>query len=145
MSGANELFNLGPGSGAPAWMEELDGKCFGEPWGNLAGHEQTWGFQKKAFAIWSVNEVAGEAELLRMAVELSHRGQGLGHALLDACEAELSRMGITTLLLEVRVSNAAALALYEASGWKQDGLRKAYYKNGEDAALYRKTLGAVPK
>ena len=145
MSGVQELFHLGPGSGAPAWLEELDRICFTEPWGDLAGHEQAWGFQNRAFAVWSVNEVAGEAELLRMAVESSLRGQGLGHALLGACEAALGRMGITTFLLEVRVSNAPARALYEAAGWKQDGLRRAYYKNGEDAALYRKTLGAVPK
>ncbi len=129
---------MGPGSAAPAWLEELDRVCFGEPWGDLAGHEQAWGFQNKAFAVWSVNEVAGEAELLRMAVESSHRGQGLGNALLDECAAALGHMGITTFLLEVRVSNAAARALYEAAGWTQDGLRKAYYKNGEDAALYRK-------
>ena len=138
MSVMNELFHLGPGSGSPIWMEELDRNCFGEPWGDLAGHEQAWGFQNKAFAIWSLNAVAGEAELLRIAVDSSHRGHGLGRALLGACEAEFIRMGITTLLLEVRVSNAPARALYEASGWKQDGLRKAYYKNGEDAALYRK-------
>ena len=137
----NELFHLGPGSGSPIWMEELDRNCFGEPWGDLAGHEQAWGVQNKAFAIWSLNTVAGEAELLRIAVDPSHRWQGLGRALLGACEAELGRMGITTLLLEVRVSNAPARALYEADRWKQDGLRKAYYKNGEDAALYRKPLG----
>ena len=119
-------------------MEGLDRHCFGDPWGNLADHEQAWGFQDKAFAIWSLNAVVAEAELLRIAVDSSHRGHGLGRALLGACEAEFIRMGITTLLLEVRVSNAPARALYEASGWKQDGLRKAYYKNGEDAALYRK-------
>ena len=135
-----ELFNLGPGSGAPVWMEELDRNCFGEPWGGLAGHEQAWGFQNEAFAIWSLNTVVAEAELLRIAVEARHQGQGLGRTLLDACQTELNRMGITTLLLEVRVSNTAARALYEASGWKQDGLRKAYYGNGEDAALYRKQL-----
>ena len=136
-----EDFHLGPGSSSPVWVEALDRDCFGEPWGDLAGHEQAWGFQNKAFAVWSLNTVAGEAELLRIAVDSNHRGQGLGRALLGACEDALSRMGITTLLLEVRVSNHPARALYEASGWKQDGLRKAYYKNGDDAALYRKSLG----
>lgn len=129
----------------PTWVEDLDRKCFGEPWGELAGHEQVWGFQKQAFAIWSLNAVVAEAELLRMAVDSNLRGHGLGRALLSACERELSRMDILTLLLEVRVSNTAARVLYEADRWQQDGLRKAYYKNGEDAALYRKTLGAVPK
>ena len=137
----DELFHLGPGSGSPTWMEGLDRHCFGDPWGDLADHEQAWGFQDKAFAIWSLNAVVAEAELLRIAVDSNQRGHGLGRALLAACEAEFSRMGITTLLLEVRVSNAPARALYEADRWKQDGLRKAYYKNGEDAALYRKSLG----
>lgn len=121
-------------------MEVLDRACFGESWGPLAGHEQAWGFLDQAFALWSLNTVAAEAELLRMAVDPGLRGHGLGRALLGACETEFSRMGITTLLLEVRVSNLAARALYETAGWKQDGLRKAYYKNGEDAALYRKAL-----
>ncbi len=140
MSEAKELFHLGPGSTEPAWVEELDRNCFGEPWGSLAGHEQAWGFRREAFALWSLNQVAAEAELLRIAVEPGLRGRGLGRALLGACESEMARMGLATLLLEVRVSNAAARALYEASGWSQDGLRKAYYKNGEDAALYRKAL-----
>lgn len=140
MSGRNPVFHLGPGSELPAWVEVLDRACFGEPWGSLADHEQAWGFLDQAFALWSINTVVAEAELLRMAVGPSLRGQGLGRALLGTCEAELSRMGITTLLLEVRVSNLAARALYQAAGWKQDGLRKAYYKNGEDAALYRKAL-----
>lgn len=140
MSGKKVFFHLGPGSELPAWVEQLDRDCFGEAWGDLAAHEQAWGFQKQAFAIWSLVAVAGEAELLRIAVASNQRGQGLGRALLGACELELNRIGITTCLLEVRVSNAAARALYEADRWEQDGLRKAYYKNGDDAALYRKTL-----
>lgn len=140
MSGRNPIFHLGPGSELPAWVEALDRTCFGEPWGPLSGQEQAWGFLDQAFALWSLNAVAAEAELLRIAVDPSLRGHGLGRALLEACETEMSRVGITTLLLEVRVSNLAARALYEAAGWKQDGLRKAYYKNGEDAALYRKAL-----
>ncbi len=145
MSGANALFHLGPGSELPIWVEDLDRKCFGEPWGRLADHEQAWSFQKQAFAMWSLNTVVAEAELLRIAVASDLRGHGLGRALLGACELELSRMDILKLLLEVRVSNIAARALYETCGWKQDGRRKAYYKNGEDAALYHKTLGAAPK
>lgn len=125
----------------PIWAEHLDQACFGECWGGLGGHEQAWGFQEQAFAIWSLNSVAGEAELLRIAVKPDLRGQGLGRSLLQTCEAELRRMGISILLLEVRTSNTAARGLYEAQGWQQDGLRKGYYKNGEDAALYRKTLG----
>ena len=92
-------------------MEELDRNCFGEPWGDLAGHEQAWGFQNKAFAIWSLNAVAGEAELLRIAVDSSHRGHGLGRALLGACEAEFIRMGISAIPTHLIGEGIRALAV----------------------------------
>ncbi len=135
-----EPFHLGPGSGLPGWMESLDRRCFGESWGALAGHEQAWGSMDEAFAIWSIHAVVEEAELLRIAVDPDLRGRGLGRGILKACEAELERLRIRALFLEVRVSNASARGLYKAAGWAENGLRKAYYKDGEDAALYRKEL-----
>ena len=135
------LIQLGSGSEAPAWMEDLDRSSFGEPWGSLAGHEMAWAFEREAFAIWSVIPAAYEAELLRVAVNQGLRRQGLGRHLLGACEAQMRRLGIRTLRLEVRVSNASARALYETLGWRPDGLRKAYYKDGEDAVLYHNELG----
>ncbi|HET8900439.1 MAG TPA: hypothetical protein VFM84_00760, partial [Holophagaceae bacterium] len=61
--------------------------------------------------------------------------------LLRACEAELAAAGIRDLHLEVRVSNAAARSLYAGAGWRESGLRKGYYRDGEDAVLYAKRLG----
>ena len=47
---------------------------------------------------------------------------------------EISRLlGIWDILLEVRVSNAPAIALYESLGFVRDGIRKNYYPGGEDA------------
>ncbi len=136
-----EFFHLGPGSEVPGWLEDLDRRCFGEPWGALAGHEEAWGAVGECFALWAIGDTIQEAELLRIAVEPELRARGHGHELMKTCEGQLSRLGIRTLLLEVRVSNTPARQLYDASGWRQDGLRKAYYKDGEDAALYRKELG----
>ena len=135
-----DWFHLGPGSELPAWVEDLDRRCFGETWGTLAGHEDAWGIPNKAFALWSIHPALFEAELLRIAVEPTIRQKGLGRELLSVCEAELRALGIRTLLLEVRVSNTAAGALYTSQNWQQDGLRRAYYTDGEDAALYRKEL-----
>ena len=42
---------------------------------------------------------------------------------------------VITAMLEVRVSNAAAIALYEQLGFLQVGRRKGYYQDGEDAIL----------
>lgn len=125
----------------PGWLRALDEGTFGEAWGELEPHEAAWVIEGAAFARWSLVEVAKEAELLRIAVDPEQRGRGLARTLLRACEAELAATGIRDLHLEVRVSNAAARSLYAGAGWRESGLRKDYYRDGEDAVLYAKRLG----
>ncbi len=132
---------LRPGTSLPPWVRVLDEGAFGEAWGDLAAQEHVWTLDGAAFARWSVLRLAEEAELLRIAVEPAARQRGLGLRLLRGCEAELGALGIKALHLEVRHSNAAAQALYEAAGWRPAGMRRAYYRDGEDAALYTKALG----
>ena len=76
--------------------------------------------------------------MLRIAVDPAHRGQGLGQALLEACQRDLEAEGVLQLYLEVRASNAAAIRLYGACGWQRCGLRSGYYPDGEDAALFQR-------
>jgi ribosomal-protein-alanine N-acetyltransferase len=134
------ILHLGPGSQAPAWVEALDRTAFVEAWGPLDDMEHLWALPGEAFARWRVVEAAQEAELLRIAVDPLKRRGGQGRALLRHCEASLARMGVTVLHLEVRVSNAPARALYEGEGWILSGNRKAYYRDGEDAALYTRQV-----
>lgn len=131
---------LGPGSGLPGWLERLEIEAFGDSWGALADHEQLWVAAGEGFARWGVVPAAGEAELLRIAVGPSARRQGLGRALLSVAETDLRCSGIHSLHLEVRVTNLAARALYEAEGWRRSGHRPRYYRDGEDAVLYSKEL-----
>jgi ribosomal-protein-alanine N-acetyltransferase len=119
----------------------LDAAVFGEAWTDPAPQEAVWMVEGAAFARWSVLRLAQEAELLRIAVDPARRGEGLAKALLAAAEAELGALGIQDLHLEVRVSNASARALYASAGWRESGLRRGYYRDGEDAALYAKRLG----
>lgn len=125
----------------PGWLRALDEAAFGEAWGELEPHEAVWMIEGAAFARWSFVDAVKEAELLRIAVDPARRGQGLARTLLRACEAELAVLGIRDLHLEVRVSNAAARSLYAGAGWRESGLRKGYYRDGEDAVLYAKRLG----
>ena len=132
--------HLGPGSAVPVWIEALEAANFGKPWGELDDHEHLWAIEPCGFARWQVIPVAQQAELIRIAVGDLWRRQGQGRALLRHSEAMLARMGITALFLEVRVSNLAARSLYEEEGWVAQGLRPGYYRDGEDAALYRRDL-----
>ena len=128
---------LGAGEPLPDWVLRLDRTAFGQGWKAPAEHEALWLIPEVAFARWACIPAAGEAELLRIAVDPAHRGGGLGRRLLEACQAELETRGLERLYLEVRVSNAPAIRLYGACGWQRCGLRSRYYPDGEDAALFR--------
>ena len=60
-------------------------------------------------------------------------------SLINALVTELKNRGSHALMLEVRASNAPAIALYEKLGFRQVGCRKNYYRNPkEDALILRK-------
>lgn len=61
----------------------------------------------------------GSAELKRMFVHEDTRGRGLASALLRTVESAASSSGIATLRLETGPLQAAALALYERSGYRR--------------------------
>lgn len=71
--------------------------------------------------------VAGEAELLTLAVAPSARRHGHGRQLVERFLAESLRRGAESAFLEVAASNRPAQALYLAAGFAQAGRRRAYY------------------
>jgi ribosomal-protein-alanine N-acetyltransferase len=75
-----------------------------------------------------VRVAADEAEILTLAVAPERRRQGAGHALLAAAAAQAAGCGADRMILEVASSNAPARALYRRLGFRQTGLRKAYYR-----------------
>lgn len=136
----SEVVHLRAGENLPPWVEPLESQVFGEPWGPLKPHEHLLAVAPQAFIRWSVVPAAGEAELLRIAVHPEARRQGFARQLMEASDAFLREAGISDLFLEVRTSNTPARALYEALGWQVQRVRKAYYRDGEDAAIYWKQL-----
>ena len=81
--------------------------------------------------------VAGEAELLTLAVHPDARRHGLGARLLEAAVAEAARRGAAALFLEVSEANIAARALYTRAGAAEVGRRRRYYADGTDALVLR--------
>jgi ribosomal protein S18 acetylase RimI-like enzyme len=134
---AGEAFLLEVGAALPGWVARLDRTAFGAAWKAPADHERLWVLPELAFTRWACVPAAGEAELLRIAVDPAHRGRGLGQALLEACQRDLAAEGMKDLFLEVRAANAPAIRLYGACGWVRCGLRQGYYPDGEDALLFR--------
>jgi len=76
--------------------------------------------------------VAGEAEILTIAVARSHRREGLGWRLMDAVLRELHAARAEALFLEVDETNAAAIALYRRLGFRDVGKRPRYYQNADN-------------
>jgi N6-L-threonylcarbamoyladenine synthase len=94
--------------------------------------ESPWGIV--GFA--GLMEVECEGHIMNLAVRPDALRSGLGSALLSALIDEARRRGIGRLTLEVRPSNAAALALYADAGFHQEGRRHGYYgDSGEDALV----------
>lgn len=121
------------------------------PWsqGNFAdslraGHS-CWvcraGGELLAFTI--VMAVIDEAHLLNIGVSPAHQGRGIGaRAMLQAME-QAGANGATSMFLEVRPSNAAALRLYRQLGFVEIGLRRGYYPAAigrEDGLVFKKEL-----
>jgi len=78
-----------------------------------------------------------EAEVLNVAVDPARRRRGAASALLGAFVAQFPG----DIFLEVRASNAAAIALYRRLGFTEAGSRPAYYHSPvEDALVMRKTF-----
>ena len=71
--------------------------------------------------------VAGEGEILTLAVARVHRRAGLGRELMDAVLRELHSERAAELFLEVDETNAPALALYRKLGFREVGKRPGYY------------------
>ena len=80
------------------------------------------------------------ARLYSIAVSPRARGLGLGAILLAAAERAARASGAAELALEVRVDNAAAIALYESRGYSRIGRKPGYYFDGCAALRLAKPL-----
>lgn len=82
--------------------------------------------------VWNI---CGDGNISNVLVEESRRMQGIGRLLLQTLLVWGEELGITAYTLEVRVSNAPAIHLYESLGFERAGIRPRFYKKPEEDAL----------
>lgn len=129
-------------------IAQLEKLCFSMPWSENSVRSEL----NNALSLWIVAEdcgsvvgyvgsqtVLGEADMMNLAVHPDYRRQGVGEKLINELISRLKEQGSHVLILEVRLSNAPAIALYEKLGFVQVGRRPNYYSNPkEDALILRK-------
>jgi len=80
------------------------------------------------------------ARIYSVATHPAHLGCGVAARLLTAAEHWAAAHGCAEVRLEVRIDNAASLALFRKRGYVVFGRYGAYYHDGMDAQRLRKTL-----
>jgi ribosomal protein S18 acetylase RimI-like enzyme len=97
------------------------------------------GSAREVLAYAVLRDLAGECELLRLAVLPSRRRHGEARRLLDTVLREAAARGATRCHLEVERVNLAAITLYRQAGFVESGRRPGYYATG-DALLFTREL-----
>lgn len=130
-------------------ITQIEARCFQDAWKKEAFEDILKYPIHHSFLLEEGGQVCGyacllvlfeDAEVENIAVDLPYRGKGYARALMDAMHERAKTLGAKRCLLEVRVSNAAAISLYEKYGYIRYGVRKRYYADGEDAFVMQKIL-----
>ena len=126
-------------------IEEIERECFSRPWTAEQLKSQMRDAQHEFIGAVDGGRVLGyvglmyvldEGYISNVAVHPEARRQGIGDALIDALAAKAAELELAFLTLEVRESNAPAIALYAKHGFHPVGKRKNYYDAPkEDAVL----------
>lgn len=131
-----------------AEIAELEKVCFSDPWSKKSISSEL----TNPLSCWIValdgenlvgyvgsQSVLGWADMMNLAVAINYRRRGVAEQLVCTLIDNLKLRDVTCLTLEVRVSNQAAIALYNKLGFVQVGKRPNYYHNPkEDALILRK-------
>ena len=84
--------------------------------------------------------VLDELHITALAVAPAWHRRGLGLLILQSLLSQGHASGARRATLEVATTNTAACALYRAAGFEDAGIRRGYYRNGDDALIQWKKL-----
>lgn len=122
----------------------IEGSLFSKPW-SVKGFQDFLNSQDTIYLTALVDgEVAGycgllrsfeEADITNVAVAETFQGKGIAFAMLKELLALGAEKGILNFTLEVRVSNAPAIHVYEKLGFVNEGIRKNFYDMPKEDAM----------
>jgi len=149
------VIELGPATPADLdAIDEIERASFPAPWAKstfAAELEREWAridvarSAERIVAFCNYWLVSTELHVLAIATHPAERGRGLAGALLAHVLAAGAQVGCTLATLEVRRSNAAAIALYERAGFRTVHVRTRYYHDdGEDALVMLRGASQSP-
>ncbi len=131
-------------------LESLERSCFSHSWGREEFRLLLSGKSFKAVALkgsgglmgyLSFTHVQDEAEILNLGVLPEARRMGRARKLLNFFIDYCRKIGVSRIFLEVRVSNQAAVNLYQSLGFNLAGRRTGYYpETNEDALIFELKL-----
>ena len=137
-----------------AAVRQLELTSFGvDAWSELSvEHELTADGRRALVAVeagrllgYAVTRTVGEVtDLQRVVVAPDARRSGVGGRLVRELVDEAAGQGAGRVLLEVSTANDAALACYRSLGFAEIDRRRAYYRDGSDAAVLQLDLTAAP-
>lgn len=89
----------------------------------------------RPIGVCGVIDACGDGDISNVAVEEAWRKRGIGRMLVAALMEWGKEIGICNYTLEVRVSNTAAIRLYESLGFQNEGIRPDFYEKPREDAM----------
>lgn len=133
-------------------VQLVERKCFSTPWSRNIFISEITRNDNAIYVVALVGErivgyagvwvILDEGHITNIGVDPAYQRQGIGQALMEEITKFAMLRGVTSMTLEVRVSNLGAQALYSKLGFVPNGIRKEYYQdNKEDALIMWRELG----
>ena len=134
-------------------VSEIEAECFSMPWSResfllLAKKPEAHYFVARLgdtiVGVCGLLQILDQGDSSNVAVKASYRRKGIGRALMGKLLKTAKKLALKELTLEVRLSNAPAIALYEGMGFAKAGVRPHFYEKPEEDALMMKWINDAP-
>lgn len=126
-------------------VAKLEEACFSMPWSvkaleSVAADKRSLYLVAQAedeiIGCCGVTDISGDGDINNVMVAEAYRGQKIAYRMMTELLRQGMQMGIENFTLEVRISNAAAIHVYEKLGFVSEGIRPGFYeKPVEDAMI----------